>query len=462
MVLSSIIEQDLPEPVQRAEPEGRREGEPVQDRRADEKEGEPEVLTQIVVPVQNQRADEKESEWKEDKKHEKLEDSTKDENPARANDGWDIHCRYKLGECLGTGTFAQVYQAHQKQDPSQVVAIKIINAELAEDKKGTACSALRNEIEILQQIRHENIIIFLDSFEIDKFPCAVMELCCGGCVFDRIVELVHFTEHDSAFFGYQMLAAIDYIHGLHIVHRDVKAENFMLKDQSVAWPQIKMVDFGTSTKFQGKKPLTECCGSAHYMAPELLGGRYNSQVDMWSFGVLMYLMLYGRYPFRGRQARDIMVLIVTAPIKFPTKVAVSEECLSFLKRLLDRNPQQRLSAFEALEDPWMVGECSEADRLDDEDEAAMSEEIAPCAILTWPSRSKSKDSRIDGSQSLNGLRIFPRSNRGQTYGGRQENVRRANRLQSAPSRFTQPTATEIIAVLPGAAAAVSSRSSDRT
>lgn len=383
------------------------------------------------VPAQSRR---------EDKNDEKEIEAQEEEEQACADGGSDTQSNYEIGECLGSGTFAQVHRGHLKQDSSQVVAIKIINPELTEGKQPTALTSLNSEIEIMRQMSHENVICFLDAYEVDKFPHVVMELCYGGCVFDLIVELKRVSENLGALLSCQMLSAITYIHSLGIVHRDVKAENFMLKEKTVSCPQIKMVDFGSSTKTVGTRYLSECCGSPHYMAPELLGGRYNCQVDVWSFGVLMYLLLYGAYPFNGRHARDIMVMVVTAPIKFPTKIAVSPACLSFLKQLLERNPRHRLSASEALTHSWIAGED------------CVSTEAFQNTARHLPLSEIPVFRHVDGSQSLTGVPTPHPKIPQQTLTGKREIVRRACRIVSAPSRFRQSTSTsELVDVLPSEA-----------
>merc|ERR1740138_379496 len=208
------------------------------------------------------------------------------------------------------------------------------------------------EVGLLQQINHENIIRDYDFYEDIHFLYVVMELCKGGEVFAKIVELKRFSEKNAAVLGQQMLQAIDYIHKRHIAHRDIKAENFMLAEPSIHSP-VKMIDFGMACKFKDGECLTELCGSPHYLAPELIGQKYNHLADIWAFGVLLYLIMYGHYPFDAKSPRDIMVKILTEPIPWQTKAKLSKDALNFLKRLLEHNPRKRMTAEQALDHPWI-------------------------------------------------------------------------------------------------------------
>merc|ERR1719476_1164549 len=149
-----------------------------------------------------------------------------------------------------------------------------------------------------------------------------------------------------------MLRAISYCHSLSIAHRDIKAENFMLSQPSITSP-IKMIDFGMACKFEEGQVLTELCGSPHYLAPELIGQKYNHRADVWAFGVLLYLLMYGHYPYDAKHPRDIMVKILTEPIRWQTKVKLSKNGLELLKKLLEHDPGKRLTAEGALQHVWM-------------------------------------------------------------------------------------------------------------
>jgi serine/threonine protein kinase len=153
--------------------------------------------------------------------------------------------------------------------------------------------------------------------------------------------------------GQQMLRAMDYIHKMNVVHRDIKAENFIFSAPEIS-SAVKMIDFGMACKFEHGQVLTELCGSPHYLAPELIGQKYNHIADVWAFGVLLYLLMYGHYPYDAKQPRDIMVKILTDPIQWQSsKAKLSKDCIGLLKKLLEHNPKKRLTAEEALNHPWM-------------------------------------------------------------------------------------------------------------
>lgn len=275
-------------------------------------------------------------------------------SPAGANhqNNEDIRDKYDLGKVLGSGSFGQVREAILKTAPeAELRAVKMIERD-NEDGEWSNQAIFVREVALLQQIDHQNIIRYYDFYEDLHFLYVVMELCKGGEVFAKIVELKRFSEKNAAVLGQQMLQAIEYIHKRNIAHRDIKAENFMLAEASISSP-VKMIDFGMACKFEDGECLTELCGSPHYLAPELIGQKYDHRADVWAFGVLLYLLMYGHYPYDAKHPRDIMVKILTEPIRWQTKVKLSSHGLDFLRRLLEHDLKKRMSATEALEHPWM-------------------------------------------------------------------------------------------------------------
>eukprot|EP00930_Biecheleria_cincta_P050269 TRINITY_DN3543_c0_g3_i1.p1 TRINITY_DN3543_c0_g3~~TRINITY_DN3543_c0_g3_i1.p1 ORF type:complete len:696 (+),score=139.57 TRINITY_DN3543_c0_g3_i1:106-2193(+) len=267
----------------------------------------------------------------------------------------DIRDKYELGDVLGSGSFGQVLEVRVKSFPDKVRAVKIIERdEQEEEESDYSVSALfRKEVGLLQTFEHPNIVRFWDFYVDTEFLYVVMDLCRGGEVFDMVIALKRFTEADAAVIGAQMLGAIDYIHRLHVMHRDIKAENFLLSEKSPT-AMVKMIDFGMAVKFNPGQQFHDLCGSPHYLAPELVGQKYNHMVDMWAFGVLMYLMLYGHYPFDADTTKAIMVKIITGTIRWNTQAKLSDKTVRFLQRVLISKPKKRVSAELALQDEWIL------------------------------------------------------------------------------------------------------------
>lgn len=353
----------------------------------------------------------------------------------------DIRDKYDLGEVLGSGSFGQVREATLKGNPSEVRAVKMIERD-NEDGEWSNQAIFVREVGLLQQINHENIIRYYDFYEDVHFLYVVMELCRGGEVFAKIVELKRFSEKNAAVIGQQMLKAIDYIHKLRIAHRDIKAENFMLAQPSLTSP-VKMIDFGMACKFEDGQHLTELCGSPHYLAPELIGQKYNQRADVWAFGVLLYLLMYGHYPYDAKHPRDIMVKILTEPIRWQTKAKLSKHGLDFLKKTLEHDPKRRFSAEEALNHPWM--KQANAPNSNQESEALPTEIIRSAHRKVTETR-KQVDRKVDELRNQKLKKIDDDFSKGIRHGQRlgktpneefmskPEFLRRDNKLTTAPSR----------------------------
>lgn len=349
----------------------------------------------------------------------------------------DIRDKYELGAILGSGSFGQVRQATLKAQPSTKRAVKMIERD-NEDGEWSNQAIFVREVGLLQQINHENIIRYFDFYEDQHFLYVVMELCQGGEVFAKLVELRRFSEKNAALLGQQMLKAIAYIHKLHIAHRDIKAENFMLSEPVIT-STVKMIDFGMATKFSDGQVLTELCGSPHYLAPELIGQKYSYRVDVWAFGVLMYLILYGHYPYDAKHPRDIMVKILTEPIRWQTKVKVSKNGLDFLKKVLDHEAKKRMTAEEALAHRWM--------QLPDTADTEVPSEVLRSAHKKVTASRKVIDPKIEEMRNAKLKQIDEDYGKGIRHGNRlgetpnteeffnkPEFVRRESKIATAPSR----------------------------
>lgn len=362
----------------------------------------------------------------------------------------DIRDKYLLGDVLGSGSFGQVREAKLRKTPDRIRAVKIIERDDATNRSDWSNSQMfRAEVALLQNLKHENIVRFWDVYEDTHFLYVVMDLCRGGEVFTMLLSVKRFTEANAATLGAQMLASIDYIHKKQVMHRDIKAENFLLHDKSPT-SCVKMIDFGMATKFEEGQWFSDICGSPHYLAPELIGQKYNQQCDVWAYGVTMYLMMYGQYPYDAKNTKEIMMKVLTDPIKWQQKVKLGSSALNFLKKLLQPNLQKRYSAQGAMQHAFILKAQSADPELNREadPEEANPEELAAAVRhaskrITQERRALDPETarrRNERLQSINdqfskGIRVGFRL--GETpkedLESKPEFVRRANKLTTAPS-----------------------------
>mmetsp|Transcript_28030 Transcript_28030/g.63127 ORF Transcript_28030/g.63127 Transcript_28030/m.63127 type:complete len:463 (+) Transcript_28030:62-1450(+) len=343
----------------------------------------------------------------------------------------DIRDKYTMGDVLGTGAFGQVRSASLIEDPAALRAVKVL-----EKDTHTKREHLELELLILRQLNHQNIIRFFDFFEDIHFMYFVTEHCVGGEVFEKILEMRRFTEKDAAHVGKQMLCAIDYIHQKRIVHRDVKAENFLLSEPNIH-SKVKMIDFGMACKFEEGRYMSELCGSPHYVAPELIGQRYTELVDVWAFGVLLYLLMYGEYPYDAENPTEIMIKVLTKKIRWQKRAVLSPACLELLTGLLQHDFKQRFSANMAAKHSWFDITCNTQD-----DGADIPAEVIRSAHRKITSSRKSVDPEVEELRNQKLARLeedWQNGKRHQNgYFKRPEWIRRENRLMTAPSSAKEP------------------------
>jgi len=187
----------------------------------------------------------------------------------------------------------------------------------------------------------------------------VSEFIRGGELFDRIVNLKQFNESKTLHVIHQILLALNYIHKNGIMHRDLKPENILLESEEAGNLDIKLSDFGFATYYKpaGGEGVSLQCGSPLYMAPEIIRSEdYTERVDIWSTGVIAYILLSGRPPFGGKKKEEIYRSIKSAPLTFndPVWSKVSKNAIDFIKLALNRNKEERPSAAELLEHPWIL------------------------------------------------------------------------------------------------------------
>jgi hypothetical protein len=260
---------------------------------------------------------------------------------------------YEIGKKLGNGKFGLVKRGVNKKTKKEV-AIKIM---AKNDMKNEDMELVRTEIEILKICQHPNIIHLYEVFENKDYYYIIMECCSGGDLFSYI-EKRHFKlpEKRACEIVYKILLALFYLHSYGIIHRDIKPENILMVDSSEN-SDIRLVDFGLSKILGPNEFCTEPYGTLSYVAPEvLLEKPYNNKIDCYSLGVATYLMVSGSLPFdHPKNDKEIARQTVQDEIPFKKIVwkNISEECVLFIKGLMEKNPEKRMSVKDALDHDWI-------------------------------------------------------------------------------------------------------------
>ncbi|EKX53911.1 hypothetical protein GUITHDRAFT_63893 [Guillardia theta CCMP2712] len=226
---------------------------------------------------------------------------------------------------------------------------------------------LKEEVRISTIVgSHDNIVYLKEFVENKDRYYLVLEYLSGGELFDRIVEADggHFTEKDASRIMQQVMSALNYLHGKKIAHRDLKPENFLLVDNSpVKQARIKIADFGFACSAEGPNSLQGLCGSPGYVAPEVLKEKdgYGLPVDMWSMGVILYILLTGIPPFNGESDEDSLALTVRGHYEKSVfhLEDLSEPAKDLVTKMLTYNPAKRLTADEAFKHPWLRGSATD-------------------------------------------------------------------------------------------------------
>lgn len=214
--------------------------------------------------------------------------------------------------------------------------------------------ALQQEVDILSQLDHPNVVKLHEIYDEDDRIYLTLEIMAGGELFERIVEKEHYSEKEAAETLKPIVDAIRYCHSLGIVHRDLKPEN-LLYETSDAGSAIKITDFGMARFVQGELATT-ACGTPNYVAPEIIEGKgYGPEVDFWSIGIILYIMLCGFPPFYDDNNAVLFDMIKKGEFEFPSPYwdKVSDDAKNLVKQLLIVDPKDRLNAEQILNHTWM-------------------------------------------------------------------------------------------------------------
>ncbi|KAK3444865.1 hypothetical protein EUGRSUZ_A00691 [Eucalyptus grandis] len=263
------------------------------------------------------------------------------------NGGGVLMDRYELGRLLGQGAFAKVYQARNISTGMEV-AIKMINKEYV--LKVGMRDQIKREIQVMKLIRHPHVVELYEVMATKTKIYLVMEFAKGGELFNKVAK-GKLKEDVARRYFRQLIAAVDYCHSRGVFHRDLKPENLLLDENG----NLKVSDFGLSALAESKHEdglLHTTCGTEAYVAPEVINRRgYNgSKADIWSCGVILYVLLAGRLPFFDTNRVQMLLKIVKGEVKFPEWFA--RDVCRLLLKILDPNPNRRISMTKIMESSW--------------------------------------------------------------------------------------------------------------
>ncbi|VAH44648.1 unnamed protein product [Triticum turgidum subsp. durum] len=266
--------------------------------------------------------------------------------------GRDIAERYELGGELGRGEFGVTYLCTDRATREALACKSISKKKL---RTAVDVEDVRREVEIMRHLpKHPNIVTLRDTYEDDNAVHLVMELCEGGELFDRIVARGHYTERAAAVVTKTIVEVVQMCHKHGVMHRDLKPENFLFANKKET-AALKAIDFGLSVFFTPGERFTEIVGSPYYMAPEVLKRNYGQEVDVWSAGVILYILLCGVPPFWAETEQGVAQAIIRSVIDFKRDPwpRVSDNAKDLVRGMLNPDPRRRLTAQQVLDHPWL-------------------------------------------------------------------------------------------------------------
>lgn len=261
---------------------------------------------------------------------------------------------------LGEGSYGSVSKCKNKST-GVTRAVKSIGKSQMKN-----LDRFHQEIAIMKMMDHPNICKLFESFEDNRKIYLVMELCLGGELFDRIIDSGHFTESQAAMTMQHMFRAIYYMHESHICHRDLKPENFLFVTKDpIDKCILKVIDFGLACTYETGQVLSTKAGTPYYVAPQVLAGKYDQLSDLWSLGVIMYVLLCGYPPFHGDTDADVLAKVRLGNFSFAAAdwKNISEDAKNLIRMLLKMNPKDRHTAEQALNHVWVKNKAPKAENV---------------------------------------------------------------------------------------------------
>ncbi|CAN7113710.1 unnamed protein product [Brassica rapa subsp. narinosa] len=259
---------------------------------------------------------------------------------------------YSLGRKLGQGQFGTTFLCVEKSTGKEFACKSIAKRKLLTDED---VEDVRREIQIMHHLSgHQNVISIKGAYEDVVAVHLVMECCAGGELFDRIIQRGHYTERKAAELTKTIVGVVEACHSLGVMHRDLKPENFLFvsKDEDSL---LKTIDFGLSIFFKPDDVFTDVVGSPYYVAPEVLRKQYGPEADVWSAGVIVYILLSGVPPFWAESEQGIFEQVLHGDLDFSSDPwpSISESAKDLVRKMLVRDPKKRLTAHQVLCHPWV-------------------------------------------------------------------------------------------------------------
>lgn len=281
-----------------------------------------------------------------------------DESEEEEEDGQETSIRkekitnlYTVKEELGKGRFGVVCKCVRKKDGKEYAA-KFIKCSKEQEKED-----VKHEVEIMQLIKHKTLLRLADAFETGSEFILVMELVTGGELFEKVVEEEFISENEVIHYMKQIMKGIEHMHSKNVLHLDLKPENIMIVAPNSK--RIKLIDFGLARKYNPKENLKVMFGTPEFVAPEVLTyDRITPATDLWSVGVIAYVLLSGLSPFMGDNDAETLSNVQTAEWDFDDEVFddISDDAKEFISKVLVLNSAKRITVDQCLEHPWLTVE----------------------------------------------------------------------------------------------------------
>ncbi|XP_032765606.1 death-associated protein kinase 2 isoform X1 [Rattus rattus] len=264
---------------------------------------------------------------------------------------------YDIGEELGSGQFAIVRKCREQSTGLEYAAKFIKKRQSRASRRGVCREEIEREVSILRQVLHPNIITLHDVYENRTDVVLILELVSGGELFDFLAQKESLSEEEATSFIKQILDGVNYLHTKKIAHFDLKPENIMLLDKNIPIPHIKLIDFGLAHEIEDGAEFKNIFGTPEFVAPEIVNYEpLGLEADMWSIGVITYILLSGASPFLGDTKQETLANITAVSYDFDEEFfsQTSELAKDFIRKLLVKETRKRLTIQEALRHPWIT------------------------------------------------------------------------------------------------------------